>query len=810
MTPRRSLLLLAFLLTVPLSAVTRDNDDSCDIALLPAATLLLPFFEVDVNDPSAANTRITITNVTNADRVAHVTLWTDRGYPVLGFNVKFTGYDLEVIDLFDVINRGVVPSSCTAAPPAEDVRRLRSAFTTGSVAECTGIGGQHANAIGYATIDVVGSCSATSVDEREYWTRDLRYDNVFTGDYENLRGENATGGPLVHIRAVPEGGTPAERRAAPIVFDAGFPRTFYALHQPADAPLLDGRQPLPSRFTSHWIQGGPDLRQTVMKVWREGLVRADAPCSTFAANARAEVVDLVRFDENEYGIAQVPDSRLIVPTNPPVMLPVTSLTSVADASVWPQLTNGATSGWLMVNLAVPQRGAQGSQGWMTATMSALDRFSTEIEATALGNGCSFVEPISNFRTGGGLPIAPSPNVNRSARPGRASTNNDDSCDIGLLPAATLLLPHFRVDTEPTRSVTTLFAITNTGPEERIARVTLWTDLAYPVLTFNVYLTGYDMQSIDLYDVIARGFIAPERGTGTSIPWRGRHSVRNRDISLSGCELLPGALAPQWTERMIRAFTEGSVPECEEVGTVHSLANGYATIDVVRNCATVGPTESSYWTRDVAFDNVLTGDYQIVDHTFAAADGAPLVHIRAVPEGGGPSAFARTFYQRHSNGRDGRQPLPSTFAVPWNSAGGVEAATLFEIWREGPATVARTCDDYARANRSYTDVVIFDDRENPVADRPSPVVGPFPDFTPSLPSTSRTHILDASVYPRAANDATHGWAYFNLGDQAWIVATQLTRGRYSVRRDGVALGNGCSPQTGLSQPAKGTVVIGPAP
>src|SRR5436305_3746895 len=92
----------------------------------------------------------------------------------------------------------------------------------------------------------------------------------------------------------------------------------------------------------------------------------------------------------------------------------------------------------------------------------------------------------------------------------ATTNNDDSCDISVLPAATLLLPYFEVDPleRQTTARTTLFTIQNTTAMPQIARVTLWTDWSYPMLTFNVFLTGYDVQSINLYDILARGTIAP--------------------------------------------------------------------------------------------------------------------------------------------------------------------------------------------------------------------------------------------------------------------------------------------------------------
>jgi hypothetical protein len=570
------------------------------------------------------------------------------------------------------------------------------------------------------------------------------------------------------------------------------------------------------------IQGGPAEFRTALAIWREGVVRADAPCSAFAANDDLPYEDLVRFDENENGIGTVPDSRGII-VIPPVRsrLDATSITSVGDASIYPQLTNGATAGWMALNLDTSRYDPEVSQAWVISSMSAMGRFSSDTEAAALGNGCSPQTIVSNVTIAGGTPIAPSPNVNRSGRSGHASTNNDDSCDIALLPAATLLLPYFEVDPEPQRAVTTLLSITNVSPEERIARVTLWTDLAYPVLTFNVFLTGYDVQSIDLYDVIVRGAIAPPEGTGTAVSRRGRWSSGNDELSLGTCARLPGALDSEWSALMLGAFQLGAVPDCAEVGLEHTHAVGYATIDVVRNCRTTSPVEPGYWTRDVAFDNVLIGDYQVVDHATASANGAPMVHIRAVPEGGGDAPFARTFYSRYaSGGRDGRQPLPSTFATAWSfsfaQTTGFTNATLMEIWREGVPNGVTACGRHFDNAGAY-EIVTFDDRENAVADRPPSQTLPIP-IDPWLPATSRTHVADTSVYPIMTNGATSGWMYFNLdgpgggaASQAWVVATLRAQAGHSTRRDATALGNGCSPSVAKSAVARGgTAVIGPAP
>src|SRR5712692_2552443 len=97
-----------------------------------------------------------------------------------------------------------------------------------------------------------------------------------------------------------------------------------------------------------------------------------------------------------------------------------------------------------------------------------------------------------------------------AAAGPSTTNNDDSCDIGVAPAATLLLPYFEVDFRSSAATarTTLFTIVNTSSQPQIAKITLWTDWAYPVMTFSAYMTGYGVASMNLRDIFAAGTVAP--------------------------------------------------------------------------------------------------------------------------------------------------------------------------------------------------------------------------------------------------------------------------------------------------------------
>src|SRR5215469_12996841 len=78
------------------------------------------------------------------------------------------------------------------------------------------------------------------------------------------------------------------------------------------------------------------------------------------------------------------------------------------------------------------------------------------------------------------------------------------CTIDDVPAATLLLPYFEVDLGGGWGQTTLFSINNASATAVLAHVVLWSDLSVPVLDFNVYLTGYDVQTINLRDIILNG------------------------------------------------------------------------------------------------------------------------------------------------------------------------------------------------------------------------------------------------------------------------------------------------------------------
>lgn len=416
----------------------------------------------------------------------------------------------------------------------------------------------------------------------------------------------------------------------------------------------------------------------------------------------------------------------------------------------------------------------------------------------------------------------------------ATTGNDDSCDIAVAPAATLLLPYFEVDLASRTGETTIFSITNTDARDHIAHVTLWTDYAYPVVTFDIFLTGYDVQSINLYDVIARGRIAPPAGTGTAVSHSGEFSEPHPTLNIAQCGAI-AAIPPEMVTRVQQALTIGRVPECsrDRVGSAGHNANnaiGYATIDVVGACGSpLTPADPAYYEDTLRYDNVLIGDYQQINSGQNFAQAAPLVHIRAIPEGGtarersaNPARykvnFPRTFYSRYQSGAtrvaDARQPLPSVFASKWIHGGTGDFQTSLKIWREGKVAANSRCSDYEKL-RPYVEVVTFDEQENAYAFYDSCVVTCL-SLVRTFPSAGRHAIREQ--FPRVQNGALAGWLYLNLaGDQpaelaqAWVVTSLRAEGRYSVDIDAAALGNGCSPRVATSEVTlPGGTTIGPLP
>ncbi|HEY2325832.1 MAG TPA: hypothetical protein VGJ82_23450 [Thermoanaerobaculia bacterium] len=383
-----------------------------------------------------------------------------------------------------------------------------------------------------------------------------------------------------------------------------------------------------------------------------------------------------------------------------------------------------------------------------------------------------------------------------------TTDNNASCDIGYYPAATLLLSYFEVDINAptTTALSTTVTIVNTSKQPQIARATVWTDMGYPIFWFPLFLTGYDAQSISLYEVLTRGrlpFTAP-----TSIPGRASAANSSNPYTLQNtlCDSITGSIAPPLLKRIQAALTTGvtDTGACP-VGTAHKNAIGYVTIDVVNSCSDASPLDAKYWNDVLLYDNVLTGEYIRInpDPTTGNYAGAnPLVHIRAIPESGPAGAttatpFPYTFYDRYAHRSDRRQPLPSVFSARYIEGGPTSFLTNLTIWREGIATASKDPCDFAANGRlplPHANVVRFDEHENATANA-------------SDVSTSASLLLSstAPILPPGSAAGDHGgWFWLSLDNgsmkrpsQSWVIVQMYAEGRYGVDFDATFLANGCT-------------------
>ena len=169
-----SLLALAAI-TLPVATFAGPTTGgTCNVAEQPAATLLVPYLEVDLDDAGGLTTLVSIVNAAaTTPTLAHVVLWTDWGIPSASFDLFLGPGDVAPINLRDVFATGRAPVSGPGAAVFDDCtdvlvpflsapERLQ-AIHTGQPFEggCFAAPRQDQSlATGYLTVDVITRCSA--------------------------------------------------------------------------------------------------------------------------------------------------------------------------------------------------------------------------------------------------------------------------------------------------------------------------------------------------------------------------------------------------------------------------------------------------------------------------------------------------------------------------------------------------------------------------------------------------------------------------------------------------------------------------
>lgn len=358
-------------------ALQARSQDLGEITTQPAATLLLPYFEVSLpkkpgRKPKGTTTVFTIYNATATATLAHVTIWSDLGIPVTFFDVYLTGFDVLAVDLAEVlagrlpqtastgqdptdaispqgpVSQDINFASCiTTLPPAqlpdESIEHMRAALTGKPSPlfgnQCLGIdyGEKKPVARGYVTVDTVNSCSGLFPSDPGYFPGTATNQNNLFGDYFIVTKKAVYGDALVSVRADPTAFVPGDY-------------TLYARFVAAAA--LDARQPLATSYAARFANDKKHPlfpRGTEAIVWRDVKVPVSAPfpCGTLPSFYPLGQEQIVAFDEEENA------EQVQLPAVPP--LPALPVVAFAGATQrvrlgTPELPISFDRGWVYLNL----------------------------------------------------------------------------------------------------------------------------------------------------------------------------------------------------------------------------------------------------------------------------------------------------------------------------------------------------------------------------------------------------------------------------------------------------------------------------
>jgi hypothetical protein len=356
------------------------------------------------------------------------------------------------------------------------------------------------------------------------------------------------------------------------------------------------------------------------------------------------------------------------------------------------------------------------------------------------------------------------------------------------------VPYFEVDPDHLDGFTTLVAIHNAAAEPVTVRLVLWTDYGLPTAAYDLYLTGYDVQTLNLRDLFAG---TPPPATGPGISPQGNYSVGGQP---GVCDP-PPATPPEVDAAALTAAHRGQPSPifgglCGSFDRHDQRVRGFATVDVLTPCPSeLLPIDPGYFGPggSAGYDDVLWGDVIWVDPAEGYAQSEDLVRLQADPEAFGPGD--RTFYGWlvDGSGADGREPLPAVWGTRFLDGGAFTGGTQVVVWRQPPPPVAFECgtSPYTLA-LSTRQVVTFDEEENGF----DLATGIFdPPLPPPVPLAAQRAEIDAFV-PLA----DFGWLYLDLDpwdavgtSQGYVASLMSASGLFSVGEAGTPLTASCDDQ-----------------
>lgn len=400
--------------------------EMCTVDVVPAASLLLPYFEVDWIQPSGEGktTLFSVNNASPEPALVHIIVWTNWGAPVIDIDFFLTGYDVVVFNLWNVFN-GVVPLTADEqSDPTDTISPAGRPEWDGSFPNCdlffpflvnpvitgtaldrltnggsglpvTSLGGAclgepcAADACGYLTVDNVSACSLIlDPSTAGYFVNGglgiARNVNQLWGDYFVLDASNGfmTTQPLIHIEADPA----FNATSAPSNY------TFYGRFTQS-AGGSDNREPLGTAWGVRYLNAGAFTGGTDFVVWRDPTT-SHAGGSGFTCGVGPDWKPLSQtqvlcFDEAETAI------EICLPDDPACF----PLATQKLRSGGVELNVPFDFGWCHLDLNIPDDTISDdvdfpasppgdvAQSWVGAVHSALGLYAGGLQAVELAHAC---------------------------------------------------------------------------------------------------------------------------------------------------------------------------------------------------------------------------------------------------------------------------------------------------------------------------------------------------------------------------------------------------------------------------------------
>jgi hypothetical protein len=396
--------------------------DVCAVDDAPAATLLYPYFEVDLaGSPTAGlTTTMWLRNEDSDARLAQVNLWGDYHRAAMGFQVYLPAGATVRINLADVLLRGVLPRTGRAVSPVgqfdadgsnvlypgcnngpdpgdgppvanqlsaqflADVQLRLSGRPSPSTGRCFGFNYGDNVARGFITVDAINVCTTNLPTDAGYYVAGglgiASNANVLSGGYALVDPGNnfAQGARAASLEAAPAGTFVPGDVTFHSRFTAGVP--------------TDEREPLPGRWAVAFGNGGVEAVESELLAWRGAPpFNPNQSACNFQVPPWFPLQDMGRVPFDATG--DTPPEQITFPGQvPPLPEPIGLATQrfptplINDAL---QYTVDSGSALLALHAVAPGYPVlPEGQAWVGVLRSSQGRFSDLVPGTAMDSFCS--------------------------------------------------------------------------------------------------------------------------------------------------------------------------------------------------------------------------------------------------------------------------------------------------------------------------------------------------------------------------------------------------------------------------------------